>query len=137
MKPKSVLDAFALLAYLGKGAGHDRVLELLSSGERDLIINVINLGEVFYILARERGIRAAEYFLTVILPGLPIAVLDNTVENVIAAARLKAIHSLSFADCFAAATAMEHRAPLVTGDPEFKKLGNRLELDWIREAVRP
>lgn len=131
MKPKSVLDAFALLAYLGKGAGHDRVLELLSSGERDLVINVINLGEVFYILARERGIRAAEYFLTVILPGLPIAVLDNTFENVIAAARLKAAHSLSFADCFAAATAIEHRAPLVTGDPEFKKLGNGLELDWL------
>jgi predicted nucleic acid-binding protein len=131
VKPKSVLDAFALLAYLEKDAGHDRVLELLSSGERDLVINAINLGEVFYTLARERGIRAAEYFLTVILPGLPIAVLDNAFENVIAAARLKAAHSLSFADCFAAATAMEHRAPLVTGDAEFKKLGNGVELDWL------
>jgi predicted nucleic acid-binding protein len=131
VKPKSVLDAFALLAYLEKEAGHDRVLELLSSGDRDLIITAINLGEVFYILARERGLRAAEYFLTVILPGLPVVVLDNPIERVIAAARLKAVHSLSFADCFAAATAMEHQAPLVTGDPEFKKLGNSLVVDWI------
>jgi len=131
LKKKSVLDAYALLAYLKKENGHARVLELLKSEDTDLVVNSVNLGEVFYIVARERGIRAADYFLTVIFPGLPVSVLENSLEDVIDAARLKAIHSLSYADCFAAATAIRERAPLVTGDPEFKKLGQAVALDWI------
>ncbi len=131
MKKKSVLDAYALLAYLKKEAGHARVLDLMESGDTDLFINSINVGEVFYIIARERGILAADYFLTVILPSLPVTALDNSLEDVIAAARIKAVHALSYADCFAAATAIREQAPLVTGDPEFKGLGKRLPIDWI------
>ncbi len=131
MKKKSVLDAYALLAFLKKESGHARVRDLLASEDTSLFINAINVGEVFYIFARERGIQAAEYFLNVILPSLPVAVLDNSLEDVIAAARLKAVHALSFADCFAAATAIREQAPLVTGDSEFKKLGQALEIDWV------
>ena len=64
-------------------------------------------------------------------PSLPVIALDNSLENVIAAARIKAVHALSYADCFAAATAIREQAPLVTGDPEFKKLGKVLPIDWI------
>ncbi|OGD11420.1 MAG: hypothetical protein A2Y86_06705 [Candidatus Aminicenantes bacterium RBG_13_62_12] len=131
MKKKSVLDAYALLAYLKKEGGHARVLDLMESGDTDLFINSINLGEVFYIFARARGNQAAEYVLNVILPSLPITVVDNSLEDVIEAARLKAVHALSFADCFAAAMAIRERAALVTGDPDFKKLGEALEIDWV------
>ncbi|HUT08524.1 MAG TPA: type II toxin-antitoxin system VapC family toxin [Candidatus Latescibacteria bacterium] len=131
MKKKSVLDAYALLAYLKKEGGHARVLKLMESGDSDLFINSINVGEVFYIIARARGIQAADYFLTVILPSLPVTMLDNSLEDVIDAARLKAVHALSYADCFAAATAIREQVPLVTGDPEFKKLGQAVALDWI------
>ncbi len=131
MKKKRVLDAYAVIAYLKKESGHVRVLELMESGDADLIINSINLGEVFYIIARERGIQAADYFLSVILPSLPITVVDNSLEDVIQAARLKAVHALSFSDCFAAATAIREQAPLVTGDPEFKRLGKSLRIDWV------
>jgi predicted nucleic acid-binding protein len=131
VKNKSVLDAYALLAYLKKEGGHARVLDLMESGDTDLFINSINVGEVFYIIARERGIQAADYFLTVILPSLPVMALDNSLKDVIAAARIKAVHVLSYADCFAAATAIREQAPLVTGDPEFKSLGKQLHIDWI------
>jgi predicted nucleic acid-binding protein len=131
VKKKSVLDAYALLAYLKKESGHARVLELMESGDMDLFINSINVGEVFYILARARGIRAADYFLTVILPSLPVMMLDNSLEDVIDAVRIKAVHALSYADCFAAATAIREQAPLVTGDPEFKSLGKQLQIDWV------
>jgi len=131
VKTKKVLDAFALLAYLKGERGHLRVRELMASADNDILINAVNAGEVFYILARARGLREADYFLNVILPSLPITVLDNTFENVIEAARLKASNSLSLADCFAAATAIRERAPLVTGDPEFKKLGKTLNIDWV------
>jgi predicted nucleic acid-binding protein len=131
VKKKSVLDAYALLAYLKKEGGHARVLELMESGDSDLFINSINVGEVFYIIARARGIQAADYFLTVILPSLPVTMLENSLEDVIAAARLKAVHAFSYADCFAAATAIREQAPLVAGDPEFKSLGKQLKIDWI------
>jgi len=91
--------AVALLAYLEEEAGHIRVKEILSSAEHTVFINSINLGEVFYILARSRGMRTAELLLTDILPSLPITVIENPLDDVIEAARLKALYPLSFADC--------------------------------------
>ena len=131
MKKKSVLDASALLAYLKKESGHARVRDLLASEDASLFINSINAGEVFYIFAREHGIRAADYFLSVILPSLPVTVVENSFDDVIRAARIKAEHSLSFADCFAAVTAIREGASLLTGDPEFKKLGKALNVVWL------
>ena len=131
MKKKSVLDAFALLAFLEEEAGHIRVKEILASAEAVVLINAMNLGEVFYILARSRGMRTAEFFLTNILPSLPITILENPLDDVIEAARLKALYPLSFADCFAASTAIRERAALVTGDPEFRQLEKAIDIDWI------
>jgi len=131
VKTKRVLDAYALLAYLNEEAGHARVKHHLESSDSELLMNAINVGEIFYILARARSMRDAEYFLSVILPSLPIAVVESSLEDVIEAARLKAVYTLSYADCFAAATAIRERAALVTGDPEFKKLGKAVSLDWL------
>jgi ribonuclease VapC len=131
VKKKSVFDAYALLAYLKKESGHARVRDLLASEDASLFINSINAGEVFYIFAREHSIQAAEYFQSVILPSLPVRIVENSLDDVIQAARIKAKHSLSFADCFAAATAIREGASLLTGDPEFKKLGKALSIEWL------
>jgi len=131
VKKKKVLDSYALLAFLEKEGAYARIQDLLATEDAPVFMNAVNVGEVFYILSRQRGDRAAEYFLSVVLPGLPISVLDNSFDNVIAAARLKAKHALSFADCFAAATAIRENAVLVTGDPEFRKLGKAVTVEWI------
>jgi len=131
VKKKKVLDSYALLAFLEKEGAYARIQDLLATEDAPVFMNAVNVGEVFYILSRQRGDRAAEYFLSVILPGLPISVLDNSFDNVIAAARLKAKHAMSFADCFAAATAIRENAVLVTGDPEFRKLGKAVTVEWI------
>ncbi len=131
MKIKSVLDAYALLAYLKEEPGYARVEELMVREGGDILINSVNLGEVYYVLARERGVRGADHFLSHVLPNLPITVAENSFDEVIAAARLKAAHAISYADCFAAAMAIRERAPLVTGDPDFRKLGKAVEIDWI------
>lgn len=130
MKKKRLLDSFALLAYLKKEKGHERIKGLLSHDEV-ILMNEINLGEVFYILARERGMPQAEYFIKVILPSLPIIRIGNAFEDVLAAAKIKGVHSLSFADCFAAATAIREKAAIITGDPEFKQLEKEVEIEWI------
>ncbi len=131
MKKKGVLDSFALLAYLKMESRYEKVKELLSSEDFIILMNEINLGETFYILARERGIEKAEYFINTILRSLPIKSVTNSFEDVIEAARVKAVYSLAFADCFAIATAKKENAPIITGDPEFKKVQKIVEIEWI------
>jgi ribonuclease VapC len=86
-----------------------------------LFMSWINLGEVYYSTAREWGAGRADMVLTRVRE-LPINLLSVTDEAVLRAARLKAVHKLSYADSFAAALAIELRCPLLTGDVDFLPL---------------
>ena len=53
-----VLDSFALLAYLEGGAGMSKVraaLEGAAAARHHVYMSLINLGEVLYVVERERG----------------------------------------------------------------------------------
>ncbi len=130
MKKKKVLDSFALLAYLKMEGKYKKVKDLLASDEV-LFMNDINIGEAFYVLAKERGFERADYFVNTVLPNLPIEVVPNTLQDVLEAARIKATHSISYADCFVVATALKKDAAIVTGDPEFKKVQKTVEIEWM------
>jgi len=130
MKKKKVLDSFAILAYLKMEGKYKKVKDLLASDEV-LFMNDINVGEAFYVLAKERGVEKAEYFVNTVLPNLPIKLVPNTLQDVIEAARIKATHSISYADCFVVATALKKDAAIVTGDPEFKKVQKTVEIEWM------
>ena len=131
MKKKKIFDSFALLAYLKMESNYEKVKNILTSHDTMTFMNDINLGETFYILARERGMEKAEYFINHILPNLPITHVANTFQDVLEAAKIKATYSLSFADCFAIATTIKEKAYIVTGDPEFKKVQNIINIEWI------
>ena len=47
------------------------------------------------------------------------------------AAELKARYPISYADAFALASAIEHQAELVTGDPEFRQVENLVKIVWV------
>jgi ribonuclease VapC len=47
------------------------------------------------------------------------------------AARFKAAHKISYADCFAAALAKLHKGEVITGDKEFKVLEDEVKILWI------
>lgn len=76
----------------------------------------INLGEAHYIMRRQRGAPAANEVLHMLTGGI-LAELP-TAERVIEAATIKSEYRMSYADAFAAATAIAHDAELWTGDPE-------------------
>jgi len=144
MSQKRVLDSFALLAYLNKEAGFITVKNLLAAAQQKnesaestksditLLMNEINIGEVYYILSRKRGTEQADYFIETILPGLPITAVSNSFNDIIAAARIKAAHTLSFSDCFAVITAQQNKAAILTGDPEFKHIEHLVKVEWLR-----
>lgn len=131
MKKKPLLDSFALLAYLNQEKGYEKVKRLLSSEKSPLLMNEINIGETFYILAKRRNLESAEYFLNVILPALPITHVGNVLQDVIEAARIKARHPISYADCFVIATALKEKAAIVTGDPEFRHVEDLVTIEWL------
>ncbi|HWR58147.1 MAG TPA: type II toxin-antitoxin system VapC family toxin [Thermodesulfovibrionales bacterium] len=131
MKRRRLLDSFALLVYLKGERGHEKVKALIADRDGELLMNDINLGETYYILARERGKEEADYFVEVVFPSLPIAHVPNSLADVLAAARIKSRHAVSYADCFAAATALRENASIVTGDPEFRKLEKEVKIEWL------
>lgn len=131
MKIKKVFDSFALLAYLNQEEGYGTVKDLLLTENTLVLINEFNLGEVYYILARGRGPDQAEYFLNTVLPSLPLHRTGNTFRDVIEAAKIKGQYALSYADCFAVATAIKEKATVVTGDPEFREVEGLVYIDWL------
>ncbi|UCE56841.1 MAG: type II toxin-antitoxin system VapC family toxin [Desulfobacterales bacterium] len=134
MKKKRLLDSFALLAYLNEEDGFKKVRSALADAQKSnlsVIMNELNVGETYYIIHRKRGQEQAEYFLSPVLAGLPISVISNDFAAVISAAKIKARHALSFADCFAVATAQRENAVILTGDPEFKNVAKLVEIDWL------
>ncbi len=129
-----VLDSFALLAHFEDEHGADRVRALLRSaqvGKTKLFLSVVNFGEIYYSTLRERGSKAAED-ARFMLAQFPIEVIDADMEITLEAAKLKAVHPVAYADCFAAALAMREKAKVVTGDPEFRKFSGTVSVDWIR-----
>jgi predicted nucleic acid-binding protein len=128
-----LLDSFALLAYLNDEAGCTRVQAILALSENRkcrVVMCLVNLGEVLYITERERGLAMAQSVLA-LAESLPLELLDASRDLVLDAAHIKAHHSLSYADAFAAAAAVRENAVVVTGDPEFKSVEELIKLEWL------
>lgn len=131
-----VLDSYAIIAYLEEEAGGDKVKRLLEQAtikECELFMSVINLGEVLYIIERERGLPQAQKTLARI-DELPINIIGADRRLALAAAHIKAQHPIAYADCFATALAQEKEATVVTGDPEFKisKIEALVPILWVK-----
>ncbi len=128
-----VLDSWSVIAYFeDEPAGH-QVADLIANSEENetsLLMSVVNLGEVWYILAREVSEEEADQSIAE-LKHLGIEFVDADWKLTESAARFKSKHKMSYADCFAAALAKENKAGLVTGDHEFKQVESEVRIQWI------
>ena len=132
-KDSYIFDSHALLNFFQKEKGHEKVIRLLEEIKRtgaEKYINAINLGEIIYSTKREFGDQKKLEVLANI-ERLNFTVLPVTNNLIFKAAEYKAQYSISYADCFALASAIEYRAVLVTGDPEFKKVAHLVKIVWI------
>jgi predicted nucleic acid-binding protein len=121
------LDAFALLAWLQDEPGADLTEQFLNRtvNEADFqcLVSTINLSEVYYRLHRVRGADEAQAFWEDVRRGIvPLSMVDPTRRQIPLAARLKARYPIAYADAFAAQLAQEKHLPLVSGDPELRRL---------------
>jgi predicted nucleic acid-binding protein len=132
-----VLDSWAMIGWLqGEEPARSKVREIFedadASPSADVSMSMINIGEVFYLIAKRRGAAIAERFLSEI-PALPIQNLVPDRRLILDAARLKSRFPISYADAFAVETARRKKAILVTGDPELLTLSKQepIELLWV------
>jgi predicted nucleic acid-binding protein len=129
----SVLDSFAVLAFLFKETGHEIVVSLLDTASKEdafVYITAVNWAEVRYIVQRRKGIDEWSRASTNLL-ALPIEIspADQTMAEL--AGEIKALRKMSLADCFAAALAKELKAELYTGDPEFREVEKDVKIVWL------
>jgi len=128
-----VFDAHAILRWTQKEPGYQKVKSLMVAcreGSALGYVNRINLGEVHYKTIRVLGPEGAKDFMENFLR-LPITLVLPDEPLIWKAAELKAQYPISYADCFAAATALIHNAAVLTGDPEFKKLAKVVSVEWL------
>lgn len=128
-----IFDSHALLKFFQKEKGYEKVTRLLreiKEGGATKYINAINLGEIIYSTKKEFGDQKKLEVLANI-ERLTFTILPIPDSLILQAAELKAQYSISYADCFALASSIEYKAIVVTGDPEFKKVEDLVEIFWV------
>jgi predicted nucleic acid-binding protein len=129
----SVLDSYAILAFLFKEQGYEKVVALLekaSQSESLVLIAAPNWAEVRYRVERKVGPPKWKETRGKLL-GLPIEIVPVGIELAEMAGEIKAARKMSLADCFAAALAKHKNAQIYTGDPEFQAVEKEIKVIWI------
>lgn len=129
----TVLDSFAVLAFLFGEPGDERVATALEKGAeagRQLLIAAPNWAEVRYQVERRLGAKRWEETRELLL-ALPIEIVPADQDLAEAAGALKAHLRMSLADAFAAALTARVKGELLTGDPEFRSVEDRIRIVWL------
>ena len=128
-----VLDSFALLVFLFKEKGHQKLVDVFdqaAEADQAALIAAPNWAEVRYIVQRKVGLeRWGEVRSTVLALPLEIVAADQALAE--SAGALKATKKMSLADCFATALAQQKQAAVYTGDPEFKAVEDEVKVIWL------
>jgi len=128
-----IFDSHALLKFFQREKGYEKVIHLLEEIKKTgakKYLNAINLGEIIYSTKREFGDQKKIEVLANI-ERLSFTVLPVPDNLIFQAAEYKAQYGISYADCFVLASAVEYKATVVTGDPEFKKVEHLIEIFWV------
>ena len=128
-----VLDANAVLDLADGGPGAKRVNQLLDDAlehRTEVLVSVLNWGEVYYCLWQRRGEEKARQTIAR-LSLLPLQLVPLDLLHSLKAGEIKARHNIPYVDCVAAALATLRNAVLVTSDRDFEKLGRHAKILWI------
>ena len=131
----SVLDSYAVLAFLFGESGYEKVAALFeraAESDKTLLIAAPNWAEVRYMIERKVGLARWREARAKLL-GLPIEIISVDQDLAEMAGEIKATNKMSLADCFAAALAKQQKAEIYTGDPEFRAVESDLKIVWLQQ----
>lgn len=130
---KIVIDSHAILSILNRENDFEKILGIIKEAQREkneMLMSVVNFGEVYYTVLRRKGEEQAEK-LQDYFSAIPVFIIDVDVIIAKQAARFKAFKRMSYADCHAAALAFVLKAPVLTGDKEFKEVEGEIKVLWV------
>jgi len=131
--PSLVLDSWPLLAMFEDqpgAANAEREIDRALGAGRRIAISVVNAGEIWYAFLRRRTRHDAERALGRLDEmGVELIKVDWGIAR--QAAEYKARGGISYADCFAAATARRIGGQILTGDREFEAVEDDVDIIWI------
>jgi predicted nucleic acid-binding protein len=130
---RAVLDSFAILVFLFRERGYQKVLEVLERSARandTLLVAAPNWAEVRYVVERKVGATRWGEVRDKLL-GLPLEVVPADRDLAEVAGQIKVARKMSIADCFAAALAQQTRTEIYTGDPEFREVERDIRVVWL------
>lgn len=128
-----VLDASAVMTFFENRPGADKVEELITlaiAGKRELLMSVVNWGEVYYSVWRAHGPKMTKQVIAEIAQ-LPIEIVDADFEITKIGASLHAECKLPYADCFAAALAKRNKAVVATSDRDFSLVQQQVDVLFV------
>ena len=128
-----VLDSWSIIAYLEDELAGERVAGVIADAHESgipLLMAIVNVGEVWYILARETSEPEADQKINQ-LQELGIEFIQPDWKLTREAAYFKSKNKMSYVDCFAAALAKQRKAHLITGDQEFKQVEHEVLINWM------
>ncbi|MBI5366169.1 MAG: PIN domain-containing protein [Planctomycetes bacterium] len=129
-----VLDASALLAWLLVEPGHAEVRRTLLAARKNecrAFLNLVTLGEIVYRIEQRHGAIASQRFLKGV-DGLGLVLHGVSRDLAVSAGRFKLETGIPYVDAYVAATARALGGAILTADPDFRKVENRVLIQWIR-----
>ena len=134
-KTKIVLDAWALLALIFKeepaATVVKKIFNPIETFRPSITISWINIGEIYYLVARKKSISDADEIIYQIKQ-LPISLHHPTKSDILEAAALKSMYKLSYADAFAVALSQKIDGVIYTGDPEIIALKSIFKVEPLK-----
>ena len=130
MAENYVLDTSAIFTLTKGEDGSDTVEDILylaGKGKCTVNLSFASFMEIYYITWMAKGESAAKE-LIILVKSLPVQKIDSNERITLSAGRIKALHRLSVADAFIAATAIDRKSVLVHKDPELKVISQYTEI---------
>jgi predicted nucleic acid-binding protein len=129
-----VLDSSAVLRFIDKEAGAERVREIFracAGGEADVCISAVQWGEVAGVLRNRFSAPAQKRILESLMQLLP-GVVPASVERAVRAAELRIDRKIAYAGAFALDLAMDSADHvLVTADYDFKAVADLAQIEFL------
>lgn len=135
-----LLDTSAVFTLTKGEDGSDTVADILTLAKAAkcvVLMSFASFMELYYITWMAQGESSAKE-LIILVKSLPVQRVDSSERITLSAGRIKALHRLSVADAFIAATAIDNNATLVHKDPELKVIANyteTLELPYKKKKI--
>lgn len=126
-----VLDSSAVLRFLDKEAGWERVSTILRDRSAEIALSAVQWGEIAGSIRKKQGVIEQKNKLEDLLL-FQMRIVPATGERAIHAAEIKEDRKLPYADAFAIDLAMDSADHvLVTADYDFKAVADLARIEFL------